>query len=162
MGAHKQLNNKRNTLRFQWQPLAAYLFEPSAHQAVRHAHEDLLNGDQHHAFVPSDAKSSVEDCDKTIPSGTQVVVRPRFPRVSFGRATKLTTISALSFLGAPGTQPRLYGSPLGAEQREAVGTRAFELPEQRFRIAKKAQDCWRRAGRTNGCLLEPLELFLSC
>lgn len=67
----------------QWQPMTAYLFEPSAHQAVRYAHEDLLNGHQHHAFVPSDETNPVEDCDKTIPSGTQVVVRPRFPRVSF-------------------------------------------------------------------------------
>lgn len=61
--------------------MTAYLFEPSAHQAVRHAHEDFVNGDQHHAFVPS-GENSVEDSEKTIPSGTQVVIRPRFPRVS--------------------------------------------------------------------------------
>eukprot|EP00903_Cladosiphon_okamuranus_P015237 g14083.t1 len=63
-----------------WQPMTAYLFEPFAHRAVRHAHEDLLSGDQHHAFVPSDATNSVEDYGKTIPLGTQVVIRPRFPR----------------------------------------------------------------------------------
>lgn len=61
--------------------MTAYLFEPSAHQAVRHAHEDIINGNQHHAFVPSDETNSVEDSEKTIPLGTQVVIRPRFPRV---------------------------------------------------------------------------------
>lgn len=86
----------------QWQPMTAYLFEPSAHQAVRHAHEDFLNGDQHHAFVPSDDTNCVEDCDKAIPSGTQVVVRPRFPRVSYRYLTTISSLNApLYNLSAP-------------------------------------------------------------
>ncbi len=64
-----------------WQAMTAYLFEPSAHQAVRHAHRACVNGDQSHAFVPSDEFDAVESCDKAIPAGTQVVVRPRFSQV---------------------------------------------------------------------------------
>lgn len=65
--------------------MTAYLFEPSAHSAVRNAHQARIDGDQHHPFVDSDTGNAVEDCDKTIPPGTQVVVRPRFPRVSTTR-----------------------------------------------------------------------------
>lgn len=75
----KTPDNKRQTIK--WQAMTAYLFEPSAHQAVRHAHRACVNGDQSHAFVPSDEFHAVEDCDKAIPAGTQVVVRPRFPQV---------------------------------------------------------------------------------
>lgn len=70
------------TYKIKWHPMTAYLFEPSAHSAVRNAHQARIDGDQHHPFVDSDNGHAVEDCDKTIPPGTQVVVRPRFPRVS--------------------------------------------------------------------------------
>ncbi|CAM9732424.1 unnamed protein product [Ectocarpus sp. 12 AP-2014] len=63
-----------------WHPMTAYLFEPSAHSAVHNAHQARIDGDQRHPFVDSDNGHAVEDCDKTIPPGTQVVVRPRFPR----------------------------------------------------------------------------------
>ncbi|CAM9316764.1 unnamed protein product [Scytosiphon promiscuus] len=63
-----------------WHPMTAYIFEPSAHRAVRHAHQARISGDQHHSFASSEADNTVEDCDKAIPPGTHIVCRPRFPR----------------------------------------------------------------------------------
>ncbi|CAM9320885.1 unnamed protein product, partial [Hapterophycus canaliculatus] len=63
-----------------WHSMTAYIFEPSAHRAVRHAHQARINGDQHHPFASSDGENDVEDCDKAIPPGTHIVCRPRFPR----------------------------------------------------------------------------------
>lgn len=63
---------------YQWHFITAYLFEPVASRAVRQAHQARVSGDRR-AFASDD---TVEDGDRAIPPGTEVIIRPRFPRVS--------------------------------------------------------------------------------
>lgn len=61
----------------QWHSITAYLFEPSAYRTVRQAHHARLGGDRR----PFASENQVDDGDRAIPPGTDIVVRPRFSRV---------------------------------------------------------------------------------
>lgn len=69
----------------QWHTITAYLYEPAAARAVRHEH--TARSTVSHDSNVSGARGSfsvedtVEDTDRAIPPGTEVVIRPRFPRV---------------------------------------------------------------------------------
>ncbi|CAM9837068.1 unnamed protein product [Discosporangium mesarthrocarpum] len=58
----------------QWHKFHTYMFEPLATSSIRKAHNAMLNGRAYNH------QEMVDDCDRAIPPGTEVVIRPSFPK----------------------------------------------------------------------------------